>query len=233
MKLLIQIFCMCVALVAYGPGAQAQDTAGIVMPGPRIDGTVSVERALKLRRSNRALTEASLSRAELAQILWAAQGVTDPSHRTTPAAGALYSLSLYAVVANVDGLAQGIYRYEPLGHKLIKVRAGDERDGVVKAAVGQRLWIEHAPVILFGFVCAVVYGSFIAAAFVFFYNLAARRLPLGGAQASEAVTDGAHDYRNTARAREARLNCYSLYETSVSSPRLATGPITALMGAHE
>jgi len=68
----------------------------VKLPEPVSDGKRSLESALNERRSVRDYTAASLILAELAQLLWAAQGVTSPDGlRTAPSAGALYPLETY------------------------------------------------------------------------------------------------------------------------------------------
>ena len=48
----------------------------ILLPAPRLDGATSVEQALEQRRSLREDSADPLSLDQIAQILWAAQGVT-------------------------------------------------------------------------------------------------------------------------------------------------------------
>lgn len=120
------------------------------LPRPTLDGTRPVERALHERRSVREYTGASLTLAELAQLLWAAQGVTTPDGlRTAPSAGALYPLEVSVAVGEVDGLPGGVYRYEPPGHALALVAAGDPRTEVARAALDQECVAAAAAVIAF------------------------------------------------------------------------------------
>jgi SagB-type dehydrogenase family enzyme len=87
--------------------------------------------------------------AQLSQLLWAAQGITDEKRgfRAAPSGGALYPLDLYAVVGEggVEGIAPGVYRYHPVGHTIELVRKGDCRKDVAAAALSQ-MWIAQAPV---------------------------------------------------------------------------------------
>lgn len=82
---------------------------GIVeLPEPRYDSEMSVEEALKGRRSVRSYRDEPLSLVEVSQLLWAAQGVTaNWGGRTAPSAGATYPLDTYAVVGQVTGLEPG------------------------------------------------------------------------------------------------------------------------------
>jgi len=108
------------------------------LPEPRYDGEVSIEEALQLRRSIRQYTGEPLTLQEVSQLLWAGQGITDPrGYRTAPSAGALYPLEIYVVVGDIENLAEGVYRYEPVEHELVKVLEGDKRTDLATAALGQ------------------------------------------------------------------------------------------------
>lgn len=61
----------------------------IDLPPPAVRGTLSLEEALRERRSVRTFRDAPLSLVELSHLLWAAQGITHPTGlRTAPSAGA-------------------------------------------------------------------------------------------------------------------------------------------------
>ena len=95
----------------------------IELPAPRLTGSVSVEKALAERRSRRTQAKTPLSRAELGQLLWAAQGITDDKgHRTAPSAGARYPLEIYVLVA------VGVFHYMPRRHALQQLSAAALRD---------------------------------------------------------------------------------------------------------
>ena len=141
---------------------------------PRLKGALSVEEALHQRRSVRSFAAVALDLRDVAQVLWAAQGVTHPKgHRTAPSAGALQPLVVYLVAGNVAGLAPGVYRYqprEPAGpsqgriperaarrlpdeHALVLTQTGDARGRLAAAALGQAS-VRDAPAVL---VIAAVY----------------------------------------------------------------------------
>ena len=116
---------------------QLSDQTELVLPGPRYDSNISLEQTLLKRRSVRDYTGEPLTLHEVSQLLWAAQGTTDPRGlRTAPSAGALYPLELYVVAGNVKSLSPGVYHYEP-GHQLAKTADGDKRAGLAAAALGQ------------------------------------------------------------------------------------------------
>ena len=110
----------------------------IELPEPKHDGNTSIEKALQNRRSIRNFKDDSLTLAEVSQLLWAAQGVTDPQgFRTTPSAGALYPLEVYVVVGKVNNLSVGVYYYNPSDHELIRIWVEDERAKLFEAAFRQ------------------------------------------------------------------------------------------------
>lgn len=108
---------------------------------------------LRQRRTHRVFASQSLTFAEVAQLLWAAQGITSrEGYRTAPSAGALYPLELHLITGHVDGLPAGSYRYDPAGHTLKSEVPKDLRRAVAAAALHQN-WIARAPAIVV--VCGV------------------------------------------------------------------------------
>jgi len=122
----------------------------IELPAPRLRGEVSLESALATRRSIRDYGDAPLSPEDVSQLLWAAQGVTAPDGgRTAPSAGALYPLEIFLVAGNVASLDAGVYQYQPPGHTIVRLSAGDRRGPLAGAALGQECLREAAAVIVF------------------------------------------------------------------------------------
>jgi SagB-type dehydrogenase family enzyme len=133
------------------------------LPDPQYKGKVSVEEALKQRRSIRNYASGQISLNDLSQLLWAAQGLTEkietePSSwrgskwyggfRTAPSAGALYPLEVYALAGNVAGLKTGTYKYHPEDHSLQQVTAEDKRPALLEAALRQESIKEGAAVLV-------------------------------------------------------------------------------------
>jgi len=109
-----------------------------MLPEPRVSSATSIEVALSKRRSVRSYSDAPLTLAQVSQLLWAAQGVTDSrGYRTAPSAGALYPLEIYLVVGAVEGLEAGVYHYVPASHQLRRIASGDKREALATAALGQ------------------------------------------------------------------------------------------------
>lgn len=124
------------------------------LPEPKFIGRTSLEETLLNRRSIREFKDQSLTLADVSQLLWAAQGVTEQRRgfRTAPSAGALYPLELYVAVGNVENTASGIYKYRPHEHELVKVADGDVREELCRAALGQSSVRDGAIVLVFSVV---------------------------------------------------------------------------------
>lgn len=91
---------------------------------------------------------------ELTRLLVLAAGVRrirpqpdgKPVHlRTYASAGALYPIEVYVACAGIDGLEPGLYHYNPLEDSLRRLRPGDHRPYLVRAA-GGRPTLGNAPV---------------------------------------------------------------------------------------
>jgi len=125
--------------------------SAIKLPPPRYKGEVSVEDAIKKRRSCRSYLPNSLPRVYLSQILWAAQGITDDKgfHRSVPSAGACFPLEVMVIIGEggVEGIPAGIYHYRPSQNDLELVLSGDFRSALARVAWEQS-FIEETPVSL-------------------------------------------------------------------------------------
>jgi|GEM_PF-409580 len=124
----------------------------VPLPAPVLDGSVSVERALTLRRSIRHYAEQAVTLGHLGQMLWAGQGMTEvmdepPSwfgdhwwtggFRATPSPGALYPIELYVSAVDVEGLEPGVYGYIPVKHALWRVVEESRQEALFEASLRQ------------------------------------------------------------------------------------------------
>jgi SagB-type dehydrogenase family enzyme len=142
---LILFIAFALALSVSSVGLRSALADPVKLPEPKYDSKVSVERALFERRSIRNYADEAMTLADVSQLLWAAQGITDPAgYRTAPSAGALYPLEVYLIAGKVTTLPAGIYRYKPRGHELVKVVDGDKRAELANAALGQTA-LKQAP----------------------------------------------------------------------------------------
>ncbi|MBM4286220.1 MAG: SagB/ThcOx family dehydrogenase [Deltaproteobacteria bacterium] len=122
----------------------------IKLPPPAHQGSMSVEAALKARRTVRRFAARGLSLAQISQLLWATDGTSDPRGlRTAPSAGATFPLEIYLVAGDrgVGQLAAGLYRYRPQEHALELTQKGDLRQAVARACLFQA-WMAEAPVMV-------------------------------------------------------------------------------------
>ncbi len=105
----------------------------IELPKPKEKSTVSLEEAIKQRRSVRSFSEKALTLEQISQLLWACQGITDRERglRSAPSAGATYPLEIYLI--NSDG----IFYYTPGSHSMKKIKDGDLRKELSQACFGQ------------------------------------------------------------------------------------------------
>ena len=115
----------------------------IVLPKPEKDGGKTVLAALQERKTIRELSEKELPRQTLSNLLWAAFGVNREKGpggqvgRTAASASNSQEIDLYVA------LAEGVYLYEALPHRLTPVVEGDLRSktgrgrrGAAKAPAG-------------------------------------------------------------------------------------------------
>ena len=114
---------------------------GAALPAARTEGGATLRAVLAARRSVRAFQPDALTREQIGQLCWAAQGITDADHsfRTAPSAGATFPLEIYVVTAD------GVGHYDPAAHALLPHADGDRRARLRGAALNQQV-IERAPV---------------------------------------------------------------------------------------
>lgn len=130
---------------AVTPATQAKE---VTLPPPRIKGSLSLEEALLWRRSVRMYKHGPLNWQDIAQLFWAAQGVTRSwGGRTAPSAGALYPLEMYVATAD------GVYHYLPSSHSVEVTISEDIRRALWAAGLYQEA-LAQAPLI---FVITAVY----------------------------------------------------------------------------
>ena len=121
------------------------ESVKIVLPFPEAwqnIGDVSVKKAIAERQSYRKYSCLPLSIEELAYLLWSTQGIRALRHgaalRTVPSAGNRHALETYIVAFQVNGLEQGIYRYLPASHQLVRESSPEQlQEKMIEAALNQ------------------------------------------------------------------------------------------------
>ena len=109
----------------------------VKLPEPKREGGMPLYEALNKRKSLRNFNNSiKVSPLILSQALWSCYGFNEGQHITVPSAKGWYPFLIYVFVED------GVYKYNPVGHELIKLFDGDNRyvtgtqtDVVTKAGV--------------------------------------------------------------------------------------------------
>lgn len=139
--------------------AAGQDASGLEpLPRPQTEGGPGLWAVIQARRSQRDFRREPISREQLAQLLWATQGLTasEEGHalRAAPSAGACYPIDTYLVVNRVEGLEAGLYRYNVESVTLERRRRGDLSAAIAAACLDQEMAAEAAVVFAWAAVIA-------------------------------------------------------------------------------
>lgn len=139
---------LAVASLLFAALLPAQSPPGsISLPKP--DGLeMALGEALRARQSVRSFDPArKVSRAQLATLLWAANGITrpDPAHaqggkRTAPAAFEAYAIDVYVTSA------EGTFVYSPKDHALVPYAPFAAKD--FRGEIPRSDWLKDAPVLV-------------------------------------------------------------------------------------
>jgi len=131
MKGFIRITVVVLAALALSTGGElwtravagAQGLDGIRLLAPALEKDKPLLQALKERQSRRSFADSPLSLQDLSNVLWSANGINRPESggRTSPSAENVQDVEIYVL------LKEGTYLYEPKGHRLLPVIAGDHR----------------------------------------------------------------------------------------------------------
>ena len=119
------------------------DTDRLSLPKPDFSEPVNLWQCLAKRRSERNITEDFLSIGELAQLMWAAQGITARTGmyllRTAPSAGALYPFETYLYAARVEDVPQGICHFDVAEFALECLQKGNFNQEITAASLAMSL----------------------------------------------------------------------------------------------
>lgn len=100
---------------------------------PNVTGAMSLEEALARRRSVRRFTNQPLKWAQIGQLAWAGQGITDSQRglRTAPSAGSVYPIEL------LFATQEGLFAYRAAEHSLEQVSDQDLRLALARGGQAQ------------------------------------------------------------------------------------------------
>lgn len=122
---------------------QYPDSPKIELEAFEPKGLMSLDQALRTRKSIRDFQQKPIGKAQLSYLLWAATGIQriegGYEFRTAPSAGALYPIETYVVANNVSDLGQGLYHYSVRGHQLEQLKQADLSAAIAEAALGQSM----------------------------------------------------------------------------------------------
>ncbi len=125
----------------------------IRLPEP-LTSRISIDEAIKRRRSAEGFTKEAITLEELATVLYLGVGVTGWTSaygylkfplRAYPSAGGLQPIEAYPVVSRVQGLEPGLYYYDALRHELQLLKRGELSKRLAAIAFDQEI-VEQAPV---------------------------------------------------------------------------------------
>ena len=142
-----------------GPPAMVKDFPGrrrVTLPETAQRCTADLHDVLDRRRSSHDFGTAEMALTELADLLHAGYGVRgferaynvrDFPFRYAPSAGGLQPIDLYVVANQVNGLAQGLYYYDPIAAALTVLDEGNLRWRMGRCNLGGP-WLAHAHAVL-------------------------------------------------------------------------------------
>ena len=187
------------------------------LPPPHLDGPLSLEEALRRRRSRRDFSGDPLSPAELGQVLWAAHGLTGPDgRRTAPTAGNTLPHEVYAVTP------AGAFYYDGAAHRLEAIDPADLR-GPLSAVTRNDEHILRAGAV-------VVLAAVAARTAARYPERAERYIAMGLGHAAQnvllqaealglaAYPVGAHDVEGVASLLNLPAGCLPLYLVPIGRP---------------
>jgi SagB-type dehydrogenase family enzyme len=124
----------------------------IPLPNQFQTSTITFHEVLKNRRSIRSFSIKSLSKNDLAFLLWVSTGIQRTEHgyefRTTPSAGALYPIETYIAANNVEDMEKGLYHYNIKNHLLEEIKLGNFGEKLAHAALDQEMCADASVVLI-------------------------------------------------------------------------------------
>lgn len=110
---------------------------------------------INTRRSHRVFTREQIPLLQLSYLLWCSQGVQSirgksyATLRTVPSGGARHPFECYLALQNVEGLADGLYHYLPMTHRLEFLGAPDELGQLISDSLCEQRWADKANAVFY------------------------------------------------------------------------------------
>lgn len=105
------------------------------LPQPATHGGKPLMQAFKERRSHRDFSAKKLPDQLLSDLLWAADGINRPGHKTAPSAQNMQEIDIYVA------MEEGLFLYDAQQNTLALVTADD-----IRGATGKQVFVKDAPV---------------------------------------------------------------------------------------
>jgi len=133
-----------------------RDLPKVALPQQLPASRRSLDDVVRQRHGAQAFGPGPVGVEQLAKVLWMSYGVSRDNEGTAyprpfrmiPSGGALYPLELYIHASRVEGLAPGLYHYDPEAHELDVLRQGDESEALARCLVQADLGRSAAAVVL-------------------------------------------------------------------------------------
>lgn len=128
---------------------QRRDILGKIMkvalPDPDSSRSMSIETALRERKTKREYLPSSITLKNLSILLFAAQGKRgDGEKLTAPSAQEQYPMSVFIVANRVCDIESGIYQYEVANNAIQLLSKGNYGEMLGKTAIGDQPWVANS-----------------------------------------------------------------------------------------
>jgi SagB-type dehydrogenase family enzyme len=138
----------------------------VELPSFELNRPLSLDQALRQRKSIRHFQDKGISLGQLSYLLWASTGIQriedGYEFRTVPSAGALYPIETYVVINDVRKVQSGVYHYSVRSHQLELIKEGEFKRSITAAALGQGMCAAAAAVFVWSAIferCKWKYGQ--------------------------------------------------------------------------
>lgn len=116
-------------------------------------GNMSVRDAIVRRTSKRVFSKTPLTLEDLSFLLWATAGVRgirkegESAFRMVPSGGCRHPIETYLLINLIDGVAPGLYHYQPFEHDLCFIREVPNQLEQIKDVCLGKIFCAEAPVL--------------------------------------------------------------------------------------
>jgi SagB-type dehydrogenase family enzyme len=111
------------------PCPEGAETVALVPADQFTVGSMPFIDTVRKRKSRRKFTDEPITLEELSFLLWSTQGLQEiirngmAARRTVPSGGCRHPFETYLVLNRVEGVEPGLYRYQPIEHRLCRLEA--------------------------------------------------------------------------------------------------------------